>query len=113
VRATTDFNEALRLVDEAIRRNPGDAGAFNNRCWIYAFMRRPADALKDCNESLRLEPDDPATLDSRALAYWLLGEPDKARSDLRRAREINPGFMKGRDRFREFEEMFRQASGGA
>jgi len=108
-----DFNEALRLVGQAIGRNPGDAGPFNDRCWIYALMRRPTEALEDCNESLRLRSDDTATLDSRALAYWLLGEHDKARADLRRAREIDPDFMKGRDRFREFEEMFPQVSGGA
>jgi len=112
-RAMADFGEAARLVGEDIRRDPGDAAAFNNRCWIYGIMRRPAEALADCNESLRLRPDGAATLDSRALAYWLLGEHDRARGDLRRAREIDPDFMEGRDRFREFEEMFRPAQGGA
>lgn len=101
-----DFEGAALDYGRAIEVDPGKASAYNGRCWAYAMLRRPEEALEDCEESLRLVPDDPYTLDSRALVYWLLGKDDLARADLARARELNETFRPWEERFRDFRKMF-------
>jgi len=101
-----DFEGAAADYGRAIEINPEKANAYNGRCWAYAMLRRPDEALADCDESLRLVPDDPYTLDSRALVYWLLGKDDLARADLARARELNATFPPWEERFRDFRKMF-------
>ncbi len=101
-----DYDQAIRDYDEAIRINPEDANAYNNRCWTYGLMHRPDEALRDCNQSLRLRPDNAPTLDSRALIYWSRGDEDKARDDLEHASKIDSSLPAWQERFREFKEMF-------
>lgn len=102
---TGDLEGAIRDYGEAIRIDPGQANAYNGRCWAYARLRRPQDALADCEESLRLAPDDPYALDSRALVHWLMSRDELARADLERARAIDPSFRPWGERFKDFEKM--------
>jgi tetratricopeptide (TPR) repeat protein len=103
---TNDFKGALRDYGEAIEIDPDRANAYNGRCWTYAMLRRPEQALADCEESLRLAPDDPYALDSRALVHWLMSRDELARADLERARALNPSFRPWQERFKDFEKMF-------
>ena len=98
--------QAIKDYSEAIRINPNLAWAYNNRCWSYALIRRPDEALEDCNKAVAMLPDEPAILDSRALAYWLRDEKDKARADLERAKQINSSVPGWQERFQAFESMF-------
>jgi tetratricopeptide (TPR) repeat protein len=102
---TNDFEGAIRDYGAAIEIEPGRANAYNGRCWAYAMLRRPEDALADCEESLRLAPDDPYALDSRALVHWLMSRDELARADLERARALDPSFRPWQERFREFEKL--------
>ena len=45
---TNDFEGALRDYSEAIEIDPDRANAYNGRCWTYAMLRRPEQALADC-----------------------------------------------------------------
>jgi len=102
---TNDFEGALRDYGAAIEIDPGRANSYNGRCWTYAMLRRPKEALADCEESLRLGPDDPYALDSRALVYWLMSRDDMARADLERARALDATFPPWQERFKDFERI--------
>ena len=79
---TDNYEAAIADFSEAIRLNPLDASALNNRCWVRAILGRDLpEALKDCNESLRLRANDAPTLDSRGFTCLKLGQLNHAISD--------------------------------
>jgi tetratricopeptide (TPR) repeat protein len=80
--AVQDFNEAVRL-------NPKDVEAYNNRCWTLAAIGDLQPALKDCNEALRLDPGRADALDSRGLVNLKLGKTADAIRDYSEALEKN------------------------
>ena len=72
--AVQDFNEAIRI-------NPKDPEAYNNRCFSLAAIGNLQPALKDCNEALRLKPELFIALDSRGLVNLKLGNNGGAIKD--------------------------------
>ena len=81
---------AAKDFDEAIRLDPKDAEALNNRCWIRAALGDLKRALSDCNEALRLKPDLFDALDSRGLVSLKLGNSADAIRDYSESLQINP-----------------------
>jgi len=81
---------AAKDFDEAIRLDPKDAEALNNRCWIRAALGDLKSALGDCNEALRLQPDLFDALDSRGLVNLKLGNNADAIRDYSESLQINP-----------------------
>ena len=53
-----DFAAAIKDYDEAIRLNPKDAFAYNNRGWYKHLLRDYAGAIKDYDEAVHLDPND-------------------------------------------------------
>ena len=83
-------SQAIKDFDQAIRLNPKDAEAYNNRCWARAMIGDLQVALRDCNKSLRLKPNFVDALDSRGLVNLKIGLPNSAISDYNAALKINP-----------------------
>jgi hypothetical protein len=81
---------AAKDFDDAIRLDPKDAEALNNRCWIRATLGELQGALGDCNESLRLKPDLFDALDSRGLVNLKLGNNTAAIRDYSQSLQVNP-----------------------
>jgi Caspase domain len=81
---------AAKDFDEAVRLDPKDAEAYNNRCWIRAAIGDLTSALGDCNEALRLKPDLFDALDSRGLVNLKLGKNVDAIRDYSESLQINP-----------------------
>ncbi|EJW10636.1 hypothetical protein A33M_4323 [Rhodovulum sp. PH10] len=81
--AAEDFGRAIRL-------DPRDAEAYNNRCFTRAVLDQLDDAVADCDEALRLRPDYVDALDSRGLAHLKLGRYDAAIADYDKAIGLNP-----------------------
>jgi tetratricopeptide (TPR) repeat protein len=81
---------AAKDFDEAIRLDPKDAEALNNRCWIRAALGDLKSALGDCNEALWLQPDLFDALDSRGLVNLKLGNNADAIRDYSESLQINP-----------------------
>ena len=50
------FTLAKQDFDEAVRLDPKDFEAYNNRCWTNTVIGDLQLAMKDCNEALRLKP---------------------------------------------------------
>jgi tetratricopeptide (TPR) repeat protein len=91
--AAQDFNEAIRI-------NPKDFEARNNRCWTLAAVGNLQPALADCNEALRLNPGFADALDSRGLVNLKLGKladaiEDYSESLQKNARSISSLFGRG------------------
>jgi hypothetical protein len=80
-----DLDLAMEDFNEVIRRDPGHAGALNNRCWVLAMLDEVDAALKDCDASLRVAPTFADAYDSRGLVNLKLGLYKKAISDYGKA----------------------------
>lgn len=81
--AADDFGEALRL-------NPDDVHALNNRCWTRVMLNQAEAAITDCDRALQIQPDYVDALDSRGLANLKLGHYDRAISDFNAALRLKP-----------------------
>jgi Flp pilus assembly protein TadD len=81
--AVNDFTEAIRL-------NPKDVEAYNNRCWARTVIGDLQSALRDCNEALRLRPNFVDALDSRGLLNLKNGQTKNAIADFDAALKISP-----------------------
>ena len=85
-----DNDRAIADYTEAIRLDPKNAVAFNNRCWAGALAGQLEQALEDCETSLTLRPSDPAILDSRALVHLKRNDFKKAIADYDAVLKIDP-----------------------
>ncbi len=63
---TNQVDKAIADYNEAIRLDPKNASAFNNRCGEYADLHQYDKAIADCSEAIRLDP-------TLSLAYYNLG----------------------------------------
>lgn len=64
----------MKDLSEAIRLDPSDAAAFNNRGIVHTDKGNLEDALKDFNEAVRLQPDDANSHFNRAEAWEKKGD---------------------------------------
>jgi len=86
-----DYDGALMALDEAVKRAPDNAEAYNARCWHRATAGRDlAEALADCTRALERGPDDPSILDSRGLVRFRSGDYRGAIADLDAALRASP-----------------------
>jgi tetratricopeptide (TPR) repeat protein len=76
---------AIRDYDEAIRLNPKNAPAFNNRGNAHVSKRMYDRAIQDFDEALRLTPDNALFLRNRANAFRIVGQYRSAIADYRKA----------------------------
>lgn len=92
VRGRVDaVREQLAQLTQLIAREPENAAALNDRCWLRAINDEDySAALADCNEALRLQPNAPEILDSRGLVHLKRGEFDAALSDYEAALAAQP-----------------------
>ena len=75
-----DLDAALKDYDEAIRLNPADHFAFNNRANVRRDKGDLAGAIVDYSEAVRLEPAYAAAYTSRGLVQERAGDLDGARA---------------------------------
>jgi tetratricopeptide (TPR) repeat protein len=85
-----EYALANRDLSEAIRLDPNNARAFNNRCWTEIMLDQADTAVIDCDAALKIQPDYVDALDSRGLANLKLGKFDRAVSDFNAALRLKP-----------------------
>jgi len=83
------YPQALNDFDNAIRLNPRDVEALNNRCWVKMIVSDTT-ALKDCNDALSFRPNFADALDSRGLVNLKNNQNANAISDFDAALRLNP-----------------------
>jgi hypothetical protein len=76
-----NLDAAIRAYDEAIRLNPDDADAFNNRGWVYGVKGDDDRAIQNYNVALRLNPHVDRAHQNRAVSYFRKGHYDLAFTD--------------------------------
>jgi Flp pilus assembly protein TadD len=81
---------ALPLLDEAVRRWPADAPAWEARGKILWSQGRQREGLADLEKALALTPHEESTLEAAATMATALREEDKAQAFWERAVAINP-----------------------
>jgi tetratricopeptide (TPR) repeat protein len=81
---------AIRLLDEAIQRNPGNFRLYLIRARLYHSARDFDAAVNDSAKAIELAPDDAAGYRFRAAVYTIQGKLNEALADLTKAIDIDP-----------------------
>jgi Tfp pilus assembly protein PilF len=77
--------QAIAILDRAIRRDPNDAEAYNIRGNVWDDMGDVDRALADYEQAIRIDPKNPATFRDRGILWRRKGALDKALVDFDRA----------------------------
>ena len=97
-------DRAIPDCDEAIRLDPKDVGAYNNRCWAYDNKSDYDRAIPDCNEAIRLDPNYGFAYNNRGNAYYGKKDYDTAILDYTYAIQLDPlNALTYRNRGRAYE----------
>ena len=72
-----EYDRALADVNEAIRLNPQNPEAHNDRGWVYFNKREFDNAIAACSEALRLDPGFLLAYGNRAEACIAKGTSTK------------------------------------
>lgn len=89
--AAREIDRVIQDSDQAIRLNPKDAEAFNNRGLAYYKKREIDRAIQDYDEAIRLNPTLVEAFYNRGRAYQYRGKYKEAIQDYNRALQLNPG----------------------
>lgn len=84
------YNDAIEAFNKAIRLDPADAVAYNNRGAAYGQMGNHKQQIEDCNKALQLNPNDAVAYNNRGVAYGELGNYEQEIEDCTKAIELNP-----------------------
>ena len=82
------MKEAMAAYNEAVRRDPQSAWAYNHRGNVYRRLGRYHLAIRDYNQAIRLAPQFAESYAGRAFAYTLLSRGNEAQQDVARAVEL-------------------------
>jgi tetratricopeptide (TPR) repeat protein len=85
-----DGSAAIQDYDQAIKLNPNDTHAFNNRGNAYANKGQYDRAIQDYDQAIKLDPNYAAAFDGRGFAYNAKGQYDRAIQDYDQAIKLNP-----------------------
>lgn len=84
-------NDALALLDAALKKRPSSPPLLNGRCWFKALANVDlGGALADCTRGIELSAQPAAYLDSRAMVHFRAGRFSAALVDIDAALAINP-----------------------
>ena len=86
------LEQALEDCDEAVRRDPNHAVAYNVRGSVYRKMGEYDRAIEDLDHALRLNPNFPFAYNNRGNAYVDKGEYDRALEDFNEALRLDPEY---------------------
>ena len=89
-RALGRQNEVLAAYDEAIRLDPNDALAYNNRGLTYHALSRYTEALADYDAAIRRDPNLAKAYSNRGITYHALGRHAEALADSDAALRLDP-----------------------
>lgn len=75
-------HEAIVEFDEAIRRDPKNADAYNHRGNVHRGLSQSETAIRDYGEAIRIDPEFADAYKNRALVHMELGNGEEARKDI-------------------------------
>jgi tetratricopeptide (TPR) repeat protein len=83
------FDQAIADFTQALRLDPDNANAYNERGSAYAAKGDYDQALADYNQAIRLDPNDTHAYNNRGLAYAKKKDYDRAIADYNQAIRLN------------------------
>jgi tetratricopeptide (TPR) repeat protein len=84
------YEDALRLFDTYLKKNPKDAEALRGRACTKMKLEKLQEALEDVDKALGLEPNEPEGLRIRADIKFKLGDVEGARRDYEILHRLKP-----------------------
>ena len=84
------LERAIEELDEAIRLDPQDAGAYHKRGIAYHQLGQYKQAIQELDEAIRLDPQESEKYRDRAVVHRALGELQKAVEDFGEAIRLGP-----------------------
>jgi Zn-dependent protease/Tfp pilus assembly protein PilF len=89
----SDFDPAVEILTRRIQNDPRNPDLYLQRAYAGYFMDDLGRALADSERVLALAPDHLAALLLRGALFYALGQRDGAWECVRRAEQINPGWI--------------------
>src|SRR6202007_2501482 len=84
--------QALKLIDDALAKNPGDPAMRFRRGVTLSMLDRKAEALQVFQKLVEDHPEMPAPYNNLAVLYGSQGDYDKPRAALEKAIRTNPAY---------------------
>ena len=84
--------QALKLIDEALAKNPKDPAMRFRRGVTLSMLDRKAEALQVFQKLVEDHPEMPSPYNNLAVLYGSQGDYDKARAALEKAIRTNPAY---------------------
>jgi len=85
-----DPQKAIEYLDEAVKLDPNQYVAYNNRGIAYSNLGQHRQAIEDYNETIRLKADYANAYCNRGCSYSLLGQHQRAIEDYNESVRLRP-----------------------
>jgi tetratricopeptide (TPR) repeat protein len=85
-----DFDDALKVFDQIVRRKPAFAEGWNKRATVYFLLGEDEKSLLDCDEVLKRNPKHFGALSGAGQIHLRLGHLQQALEFFERALKVNP-----------------------
>jgi len=85
-----NFDEALELIQQAVRAEPEAGYIIDSLAWAYFRLGRYEEALAPMEKASLLEPSDPVVTDHLGDVYWMVGRKREAEFQWHRALSFGP-----------------------
>ena len=85
-----NYEESIKLCDEAIKLNPKSARAYGGRGGAYGVLNQPQKTIADCTKAIELDPNYAQAYNNRGAAYGNLRNFQQALADFNKAIELDP-----------------------
>lgn len=84
------LDEALGMIERAVRLRPTDGYIVDSLGWVYYRLGRYEEAVEELERAVTLRPHDPIINDHLGDAYWQVGRKLEARYKWNHARDLDP-----------------------
>jgi tetratricopeptide (TPR) repeat protein len=95
-----DLDEALAMIETAVRREPEDGYITDSLGWVLYRLGRYEEAVQPMLRAVELTPDDPVINDHLGDVLWKVGRKREAEFQWRRALSFGPADDLDMDRIR-------------
>lgn len=95
------LDEALGMIEQAVRAQPDDGYITDSLGWVYYRLGRYDDAVGPMLRAVELTPDDPVINDHLGDVLWMVGRKREAEFQWRRALSFGPADDLDMDRIRK------------
>jgi tetratricopeptide (TPR) repeat protein len=96
-----DLDEALGMIQRAVKGQPDDGYITDSLGWVYYRLGRYDEAVKPMLRAVELTPDDPVINDHLGDVLWMVGRHREAEFQWRRALSFGPADDLDMDRIRK------------